>query len=123
MLVRIMRHTSVLLIALARRAAAAGHVEEKSGGLMWPCDGGWACGYNACIPASTCMHARAVLLAKMGERAAVSCACAEDDPGISMCAVEVDVLGCTGKPKADQITYHLDEAIFGLEVASLCTSI
>ena len=59
-----MRHRNCALAALiVARAHAAGHISEKSGGLMWPCDGGWACGYNACIPAATCAHARAVLLA------------------------------------------------------------
>ena len=59
-----MRSRNCALTALiVARAHAAGHISEKSGGLMWPCDGGWACGYNACIPAATCAHARAVLLA------------------------------------------------------------
>ena len=56
-----------LAALIVARARAAGHISEKSGGLMWPCDGGWACGYNACIPAATCGHARAVLLAKIGQ--------------------------------------------------------
>ena len=72
---------------------------------MWPCDGGWACGYNACIPAATCGHARAVLLAKIGQAQDhwASCTCSDDDPGVSLCAVEVDVVGCVGKPKAECI--------------------
>ena len=93
------RNCAVAALLIAR-ARAAGHIAEKSGGLMWPCDGGWACGYNACIPAATCAHARAVLLAIITGRKTpgtpeglnrddkwTSCTCSDDDPGVSLCAV------------------------------------